>query len=400
MDSSGPRRLAGGGITRRAFLQGGSAAAVAAAMAPGAAGAARPDAKPADKNVQWRNRQAGMSYRRLGRTGYMISEILCGGDPIRSKNYKHVRLAIDRGLNYLDMAPAYGRGDCEIAFGKVIAGSALRERVFLNTKISALLGLRNRLYRDVFRSLPEGKQEAVVRRAAEMRRQAGVDKPGYYLDYFSGQKRQFEPSYLSAAMARDYAHRADGSEAMRKCITDSIEGSLKRVGTDYFDLVMCPHGVNAPQEARVPEIFETFARLKKQGKVRCLAVSSHNDPAGVLRVAAETGKYDAVMVAYNVINGGYLEHAIRAAAAKDVGIIAMKAAMAVATHHKRLQPVPQWRIDKLNRIIPGDKKPPMKAYLWVLQNPHVAACVSNLWDEAFIRDNLSLPGKKVTLHPA
>ena len=74
--------------------------------------------------------------------------------------------------------------------------------------------------------------------------------------------------------------------------------------------------------------------------------------------------------------------------------------MAVATHHKRLQPVPQWRIDKLNRIIPGDMKPPMKAYLWVLQNPHVAACVSNLWDEAFIRDNLSLPGKKVTLHPA
>ena len=227
-----------------------------------------------------------------------------------------------------------------------------------------------------------------------------MDKPGYYLDYFPGQKRQFAPSYLSAAMAGDYAHRVDANPKLRQCIIESVEGSLKRVGTDYFDLVMCPHGVNEPDEARVPAIFEAFAELKKQGKVRCLGVSSHNDPAGVLRVAAETGKYDVVMGAYNVVNGGYVEEALRAAAAKDIGVIAMKAAMAVATHHKALQPVPRWRIGKVNRIVPGDLKPPLKAYLWVLQNPNVAACVSNLWDATFVRENLALAGKKVSLQPA
>jgi predicted aldo/keto reductase-like oxidoreductase len=91
---------------------------------------------------------------------------------------------------------------------------------------------------------------------------------------------------------------------------------------------------------------------------------------------------------------------MRAASARGMGIIAMKAAMAVATHHKSLQPVPQWRIDMVNRIVPGDMKPPMKAYVWALQNPAVSAVVSNLWDETYVRENLSVAGKRVELQPA
>jgi hypothetical protein len=103
------------------------------------------------------------------------------------------------------------------------------------------------------------------------------------------------------------------------------------------------------------------------------------------------------MCAYNVINGGYVEDAMRRAHASDVGVIAMKAAHAVATHHKELQPVPQWRVDKLNRIVPGDMKAPVKAYIWALQNPHLTAVISNLWNESYIRENLAAAGKKVQL---
>ena len=35
---------------------------------------------------EWRNRQAGMKYRRLGRTGFMVSEIVQGGDPVSPDN--------------------------------------------------------------------------------------------------------------------------------------------------------------------------------------------------------------------------------------------------------------------------------------------------------------------------
>jgi hypothetical protein len=106
------------------------------------------------------------------------------------------------------------------------------------------------------------------------------------------------------------------------------------------------------------------------------------------------------MMAYNVINGGYLEEPIREASAHGVGVIGMKVAMAVATHHKSLQPVPQWRIDKVERIVPGDMKAPVKAYLWALQNPAIAAVISNLWDENFIEENLAVAGRKVELQAA
>jgi len=106
------------------------------------------------------------------------------------------------------------------------------------------------------------------------------------------------------------------------------------------------------------------------------------------------------MCAYNVINGGYVEEAIRLATDHDMGVIAMKVAMAVATHHTPLQPTPQWRIDKVNKIVPGDWKAPQKAYLWSLQNPRISAVISNLWNETYIDENLSLAGIKVELQPA
>ncbi|MBI1899251.1 MAG: aldo/keto reductase [Acidobacteria bacterium] len=381
-------------MDRRTFLSRTAGAGVTSMLA------AAPAPKTPGASGEWRNRQPGMAYRRLGRTGMMISEILSGGDPIRTNNYDHLNLAIERGLNYLDMAPAYGRGDCEQAYGKLLGGSAKRGKVFLTTKVSGFTGVRNQLYKEIFDALPAAKQNAIRQLAGEMVRERGVDKPGYFFDYYPGQRNQIGPAYLSNAMAREHAHKVDGSAKFREFMTKSVEDSLKRVGTDHFDLVMCPHGACTPEELDIPEIVETFQRLKKQGKVRFLGVTSHTDPAGILRKATALGHYDAVMMAYNVINGGYLDQAIREAAAKNIGVIGMKVAMAVATHHKQLQPVPQWRIDKVNRIVPGEMKPPMKAYLWALQNPNISAVVSNLWDETFIRENLSLAGKKVELQPA
>jgi aryl-alcohol dehydrogenase-like predicted oxidoreductase len=346
-------------------------------------------------NSEWRNKQPGMAYRRLGRTNLMISEIIAGGDPIRTGNYEHLSLALELGLNYLDMAPAYG--DCEIAIGRFLAGSSKREKVFLQTKVSAFGGLRNRLYRDIFNGLPAEKQNVIMKRVEDLKQNNLAEKPGYYVTYFPGQHDQFASAYLAAAMMPDYGHLVEGSQEFRRCITESLNESLRRVDTDHFDLLMCPHGANLASELDNPHIYETFLELKKQGKVRFLGVTSHNCPAGVLNKATELGHYDAVMMAYNVINGGYVDEAILNASARDMGIIAMKTAHAVATHHKPLQPIPQWRIDKMNRVIPGDMKPPLKAYLWVLQNPHVSAINSNLWDETFVRENLSLAGKKVQL---
>ncbi|NND05510.1 MAG: hypothetical protein HKN87_03940 [Saprospiraceae bacterium] len=348
---------------------------------------------------EWRNQQSGMSYRMLGRTGMMISEIVSGGDPVVSDNTRPTEVAIEKGLNYLDMAPAYNKGDTEVAYGKILAKSGKRDQVFLTTKVSGFGGVRSSMYRDIFDGLPSEKQNAIIKKAQQLRDERGVDKPGYYFTYWPGQERSMTPSYIANAMVADYGHKVDGSKAYQDKITSSVEGSLARVGTDYFDILMCPHGANCPEEVQIPEIWETYDKLKRDGKVRYLGLSTHNDPAGVLRVAAESNRFDVCMCAYNVINGGYLEETIRFAhRQKGMGIIAMKAAMAVATHHKKLQPTPQWRIDKVNRIVPGELKAPMKAYLWALQNKDISAVISNLWDLTFVEENLSIAGQQVTFN--
>ncbi len=396
-------------INRRSFLKSGSLAIAASAVSVAACESDKPKSqienpakeisKTSNVTPEWRNKQSGMAYRQLGNTGLMVSEILNGGDPVRSDNYLQVETAIDRGLNYLDMAAAYGGGDCEVAYSKVIDSSAKREKVFMTTKVSSFANVRSQMYKEIYAGLPEGKKEKIRKKAAEMRAERGVDIPGYYLTYWPGQDRSMDPSYLSNAMVADYAHLVDGSQAFKKFIMDSIHGSLKRSKQKYFDILMCPHGANCPEEVQIPEIYDTFDAIKKEGLVRFLGVSTHNDPAGVLRAATATGKYDVVMCAYNVINGGYMFEAVKEAANAGVGVIAMKAAMAVATHHKKLQPVPEWRINKIDRIIAGDMKPPMKAYMWALQNPNISAVISNLWDNTFVEENLSLAGKKVELQP-
>ena len=382
--------------SRREFFQTAAGVTIAASAVQGQTA----DSNSFTGQVEWRNKQPGMHYRRLGRTGLMISEVISGGDPITSQNYRHLDLALEMGLNYLDMAPAYSNGDCEIAYGKFLAGSEKRNRVFLQTKVSAYNNLRNKLYQNLFDELTSDKQQAIMTRVAQLKNSNLAEKPGYYLTYFPGQQNQFAGSYLSSAMLPKYGDQIESRPELRQCIIDSLDGSLKRVNTDHFDLLMCPHGACIADEMDNPVIYNTFLDLKKQGKVRFLGVTSHNDPAATLRKAAQVGHYDAVQMAYNVINAGYVDQAILEASAKNVGMIGMKTAHAVATHHKALQPIPQWRIDKIHRVIPGDMKAPLKGYLWVLQNPHISAVNSNLWDETFVRENLALAGQKVDLQPA
>ena len=194
-------------------------------------------------------------------------------------------------------------------------------------------------------------------------------------------------------MMAEYGEKVEGSPECREMIGKFVEGSLQRVGTDHFDVLMCPHGAITPEELesrRSPRL----RRARKQGKVRFLGVTSHTDPARSfarrrrLGLRRRTGR---VQRDQRGLHGKVDPRSSR----RGLGVIAMKAAIAVATHHKPLQPVPEWRIDEIDSIVPGEIKPPMKAYLWALQNPHLTTVISNLWDETYVRENLSLAGKKV-----
>jgi L-galactose dehydrogenase len=82
-----------------------------------------------------------MHYRTLGRTGWQVSALGLGGAAIgdefgsisESAAIRTIHTAIDQGINFLDTAAQYGRGESERRFGRALAGGK-RQQVYLATK--------------------------------------------------------------------------------------------------------------------------------------------------------------------------------------------------------------------------------------------------------------------------
>jgi aryl-alcohol dehydrogenase-like predicted oxidoreductase len=391
-------------IGRREFLQKGSLAAISIPFLAGK-GENFPDYYSTEKAPQvkpeWRNKQEGMVYRQLGRTGFMVSELVFGTERITPENVRPLEVAFERGINYFDTAPQYGKGAAETSLGKAFNTPSKRDKIFIATKTSPLPGLRNRLYREIFDTLSATKKEAIQNRATQLRKDCGIEKPGYFIVYWPGQPRQLDGVFLSDAMMEEFGERVEGSPEFKKLIISTLEESLKRVGTDYFDVLHCPHSAASTCEIKNPVIFEAFQELKKQGKVRYLGFTAHHGMADLVTTAIDLKYFDVIMLAYNVINYGFLDNLLKRAKENGIGLISMKAAMAVSTpYNPKDVPVPEWRIKKLNQIIPEEMKLPVKAYLWALQNPDLSAVVSGITSEETLLENLTAVGKKVVLQPA
>ncbi|MGI8784635.1 MAG: aldo/keto reductase [Acidobacteriota bacterium] len=369
---------------RREFLISSARAALGASMLPGLPALAAPPA-------EWRNRQSGMAYRRLGRTGVMVSEVVMGGNTISPDSYEHVLLALDGGLNYLDTAPAYGGGKSEAGYARVI-GARGRDKFFLTTKVSLWDVNRNKLYQDIFKSLPASDQTRLKGKAADEIARRQADAPDYFCNYFNSQRGELDAAALANVMEKEYGRRVDRKANYRKVIVDSVEQSLARLGTDHVDFMMCPHGASTPHELQnYPEIFEAYESLRKAGKVRYLGVTAHTDPAGILEAASQNKSYSIAMIAYNIVNQNYVAAALEKASGRGLGVIAMKVARPVFPSPTR--PAEPARARLIEDAVAGPWKPPQKAYLWALRNPHLGAVISEMVDAAMVRDNLPLAGK-------
>ncbi len=79
-----------------------------------------------------------MPYSALGRTGVQVSKIGIGAAPLGQANTDAPRVkdviakAIDEGINYIDTAPNYAKGESERRLGLALKGK--RDKVFLVTK--------------------------------------------------------------------------------------------------------------------------------------------------------------------------------------------------------------------------------------------------------------------------
>src|SRR4051812_17945837 len=182
---------------RREFLTTSAGAALAQILA------SKADAAPAGAPGEWRNRQPGVAYRRLGRTGFMISEVVMGGNTISPDNYEHVLQALDLGLNYLDTAPAYGHGRSELGYARVI-GSRARDKFFLNSKVSLWDVNRGKLYKTIYDSLSDAEKKKIDAEVHEEIERSGAFAPDYVCDYFDGQRPETPEAIRANLLEKKY----------------------------------------------------------------------------------------------------------------------------------------------------------------------------------------------------
>jgi uncharacterized protein len=132
-----------------------------------------------------------------------------------------------------------------------------------------------------------------------------------------------------------------GAHSPRAELFETLEGSLRRLGTDHID-VYFNHAVNDPDRLRNDEWFEFAARAKQQGKIRFTGMSGHGGRlVECLDLAVDEGLVDVVLTAFNFgqdpafyerFTGSFdfvarqpeLPRVLAKARAKGIGVVAMK----------------------------------------------------------------------------
>jgi len=189
-----------------------------------------------------------MKYRKLGNTGLIVSEVALGsmqfggkmnmGNLGQEDTARMVKLALDRGINFIDTADVYSFGESETLVGNALKG--VRAEIVLATKVR----------------LP-----------------------------------------MSENLNRSGATRVN--------IMREVEGSLKRLQTDYIDLYQV-HGwdSNTPLE----ETLRTLDDVVRQGKVRYIGLSNFMSwqaaTAVMLQERLGLEKYVTAQMHYSLVGRG------------------------------------------------------------------------------------------------
>ena len=209
-----------------------------------------------------------MRYRKLGRTHYDVSEIGYGAWGIGGKQWlggdddeslSALRAAIERGLNFIDTALAYGDGHSEELVGQIVRDAG--KKIYVATKVPP----KNRLW---------------------------PAQPGI------GIEEVFPYSY----------------------VLSSTERSLRNLGLDALDLqqlhVWNPEWIDRDEWRRALE------DLKKSGKVKAVGVSINDHRPDTALDLVRTGAIDCVQVIYNIFDQSPEQNLFPLCLERNIGVVA------------------------------------------------------------------------------
>jgi aryl-alcohol dehydrogenase-like predicted oxidoreductase len=188
-----------------------------------------------------------MQYKKFGTTDLEVSAMGLGcsrlGGSFGGSGDKEaiatLQQAFDSGINFYDTADSYGQGKSEILLGRTFKNK--RDQVIFSTKAGYCLSAAGSLAAKV---KPLVKPLIGVIKGVLKSQNSSLD--------------QARGSFLQQDFSADY-------------LKQSVEGSLKRLGTDYIDLFQ----LHSPPsvELQSGEVFSTLDILQKQGKIRYYGVS-------------------------------------------------------------------------------------------------------------------------------
>jgi uncharacterized protein len=185
-------------------------------------------------------------------------------------------------------------------------------------------------------------------------------------------------------------------DTSRQTIMQALEGSLRRLRTDYVD-VYFNHAVNDVNRLKNPEWDAFVEAAKQQGKIRFSGVSGHaGHLTECLDYAIDSGKFDTILCAYNFgqdprfyqrFTAGFdmvarqpdLPRIIKKATHRGVGVIVMKTLMGA----------------RLNDMRPYERNGgtySQAAFRWVLSNPDVDALIISMTSTEAINEFLGASG--------
>jgi aryl-alcohol dehydrogenase-like predicted oxidoreductase len=248
------------------------------------------------------------------------------------------------------------------------------------------LGRTDVMVSDVSVGCGQLKDAAVARDALER----GVtyfdtapDYSHFHSEYALGEaiKGRRQGLFLATKFCHADGHLLDETPVPK--IIEAVEGSLQRLGTDYVDLIHI-HSCDRVERLLAENIHEAFDRLKEQGKVRFLGVSTHTpNLEAVANAAIDSGRFDVMMLAYHFGMWPTFGHILERAREHDVGVVAMKTLKGAM--HTNLS---AFRRDAGSYA--------QAAFRWVLTNPAVGCLVVSFSKPQHVDEYLAASGTELT----
>jgi predicted aldo/keto reductase-like oxidoreductase len=160
----------------------------------------------------------------------------------------------------------------------------------------------------------------------------------------------------------------------------AMESALQRMGTDYVDVAHI-HSCDSVERLMDENVHEAMDRLREQGKVRFLGVSTHTpNLEEVANTAIASGRFQVMMLAYHHGAWPAQRDIIDRAAAAGIGIVAMKT-LKGAKHNG----LADFQVEKDSYT--------QAAFKWVLSNPNVSNLVISFHNDQHLDEYLFASGQ-------